>query len=409
MVQFSLIENNVIFSRPSIMLESLAELVVILLFLILVYVGWKSTEVRDTQVPISSSLQRHSLGRDVAIVPGSLFGLRNRRNRRGLPTRLLNESVEEIEYNSGNILMTHVLSWASNESISTGTNTEGGTADYLVDELDEGPEAIIRAMDMDRDVVPPTAARGVSPPDNDRATETAAAGNTEEVQNCTNENNENGSKQAEEVTSAETPTAESTPPPAPAVNEEAWKIKIKYLNDDMKVAEAKPSQTLKEFKKQNFETELAANKLVRLVFNGKVLQPDGASLKSCGLFDNCVVHCLVHNMPASHNSSSSIVSGREPQGTGPTVASPPSLTGQPGLQLIRRTIQNDVMAQGAIGGPPDGDQTAQDEAQANYSAAHLMVNRTQQFLIDQWTRLYSWRFFTEVLLMAFTIITIYLR
>lgn len=47
--------------------------------------------------------------------------------------------------------------------------------------------------------------------------------------------------------------------------------------------------------RRNFSIELAAKKLVRLVFNGHVLQPDSKTLAACGLFDNCVVHCLIHN------------------------------------------------------------------------------------------------------------------
>lgn len=46
--------------------------------------------------------------------------------------------------------------------------------------------------------------------------------------------------------------------------------------------------------RRNFTLEIAAKKLVRLVFNGHVLQPDDKTLAACGLFDNCVVHCLIH-------------------------------------------------------------------------------------------------------------------
>lgn len=46
--------------------------------------------------------------------------------------------------------------------------------------------------------------------------------------------------------------------------------------------------------RRHFQPELSANKLVRLIFNGQVLQPDTQTLASCGLFDNCVVHCLIH-------------------------------------------------------------------------------------------------------------------
>lgn len=54
--------------------------------------------------------------------------------------------------------------------------------------------------------------------------------------------------------------------------------------------------------RRNFTVELASQKLVRLVFNGHVLQHD-KTLEECGLFDNCVVHCLIHNKKASDSDS----------------------------------------------------------------------------------------------------------
>lgn len=39
---------------------------------------------------------------------------------------------------------------------------------------------------------------------------------------------------------------------------------------------------------------MSGRKLVRLIFNGKVLQQDSKTLENYGFFDNCVVHCLVH-------------------------------------------------------------------------------------------------------------------
>lgn len=55
--------------------------------------------------------------------------------------------------------------------------------------------------------------------------------------------------------------------------------------------------------RRNFSVELAAQKLVRLVFNGHVLQPDTKTLTACGLFDNCVVHCLIHNPRPGTNTA----------------------------------------------------------------------------------------------------------
>lgn len=53
--------------------------------------------------------------------------------------------------------------------------------------------------------------------------------------------------------------------------------------------------------------ELDAHKSVRLVFNGHVLQPDTRTLEQCGLFNDCVVHCWVHQpRPVSSSATSTL-------------------------------------------------------------------------------------------------------
>lgn len=39
-----------------------------------------------------------------------------------------------------------------------------------------------------------------------------------------------------------------------------------------------------------------------MIFQGKVLHDDEASLSSCGLHDNCVVHCLIHQPRPTANA-----------------------------------------------------------------------------------------------------------
>lgn len=73
------------------------------------------------------------------------------------------------------------------------------------------------------------------------------------------------------------------------------RIRLKYLNDDQKLVVGRLQEHLGEFKRRHFRMELAAQKFVRLIFNGQVLQRDDQTLQGCGLYDNCVVHCLVHN------------------------------------------------------------------------------------------------------------------
>lgn len=291
--------------------------------------------------------------------------------------------------------MTHVLSWAN-------------------DTTDEGPEAIIRAMDSDLPETPTESSTDSSPSTEQNPSATEPVDSAEEVQNCTNENNENGSKQQVAGDSVDSSSDSGTLAALTSIgagvpdNEEKWKIKIKYLNDEMKVVDAYPSQTLGEFKRLNFQTELAANKLVRLVFNGKVLQPDGSSLRSCALFENCVVHCLVHNMPPNATGSSgpsvqspnSNLSSSNSTGDGPEV--PPNSQRQ-SLSVVEYSPP--------AGGPQlrQGPHSEQPSDNGFYATINLNRHRLEHWLLGLWNRLYSWRFFTETLLIVFTIITIYLR
>ncbi|VEN61482.1 unnamed protein product, partial [Callosobruchus maculatus] len=77
-------------------------------------------------------------------------------------------------------------------------------------------------------------------------------------------------------------------------NKSGITIKLKYINDDLKLVDGRLDELLGDFKRRHFQPEISQNKLVRLIFNGQVLQPDSQTLRSCGLFHNCVVHCLVH-------------------------------------------------------------------------------------------------------------------
>ncbi|CAG9859554.1 unnamed protein product [Phyllotreta striolata] len=88
-------------------------------------------------------------------------------------------------------------------------------------------------------------------------------------------------------------------------------VKLKFINDDLKLVDGKLNESLGDFKKRHFLSELSSNKLVRLIFNGQVLQPDTQTLKSCGLFDNCVVHCLIHQKRNQANEQATTEGRRE--------------------------------------------------------------------------------------------------
>ena len=71
-------------------------------------------------------------------------------------------------------------------------------------------------------------------------------------------------------------------------------IRLKFLNESQKDVEASLRENIGSFKRRNFTEELSDNKNVRLIFNGQVLREEQNTLRSYGIFDKCVVHCLIH-------------------------------------------------------------------------------------------------------------------
>lgn len=58
------------------------------------------------------------------------------------------------------------------------------------------------------------------------------------------------------------------------------------------------------FSRRHFSVELSRQKRIRLIFNGQVLQSDDQTLQGCGLYDNCVVHCLIHAQQNTNRTNS---------------------------------------------------------------------------------------------------------
>lgn len=151
-----------------------------------------------------------------------------------------------------------------------------------------------------------TDTNGRTSPETHRTPETTA---TEEVliEAMDSFNNDNATllqRQTKINTSKKTSISESCTESIEAIPHEAENlsessaneisIKLKFINDDQKVVTGSLKELLRDFKRRHFQIELDAQKLVRLVFNGRVLQPDSQTLEKCGLYNNCVVHCLVH-------------------------------------------------------------------------------------------------------------------
>lgn len=95
----------------------------------------------------------------------------------------------------------------------------------------------------------------------------------------------------------QTTTQPDTPAP-PVPEEERVTVRLKFLNETQKDVSASLIENVGQFKRRYFSEEMSSNKNVRLIFNGQVLRDENSSLRSCGIFDKCVVHCLIHQGPA---------------------------------------------------------------------------------------------------------------
>ncbi|XP_058467445.1 transmembrane and ubiquitin-like domain-containing protein 1 [Malaya genurostris] len=279
-----------------------------ILALIIVYFAWRSTYVREDRTSPNSQAA-------VLIIENNLRRL-NRITQQPVTINILRSSsqqsnisnvteTEELDLENDSIassidnitqsILTEASESATGLDISDSetypsTSAPGGGRSSL-DEIDTGPEEIIRQMDRDLDDNSPrsfeasAATRANLSISSDdvglRHRRYAQKGQTAEVSHA------NDGRGAGELNDAQQ-TKEK-------LQAKQIRIKLKYLNDDSKLVEGDLNEGVGDFKKRNFTIELAAKKLVRLVFNGHVLQPDSKTLAACGLFDNCVVHCLIHN------------------------------------------------------------------------------------------------------------------
>ncbi|CAL8143181.1 unnamed protein product [Orchesella dallaii] len=83
------------------------------------------------------------------------------------------------------------------------------------------------------------------------------------------------------------------------------KFTIKFLNDTQMDVTSQLSEKIVDFKRRHFATEMSENKTVRLIFNGRVLDNDAKTLREFGIFDQCVVHCLIVNRQQNQDQSRS--------------------------------------------------------------------------------------------------------
>jgi hypothetical protein len=89
------------------------------------------------------------------------------------------------------------------------------------------------------------------------------------------------------------PKNDSVPAEASRSSASDVRITLKFLNDTQLEVTTQLSEKIADFKRRHFASEISENKTIRLIFNGRVLDNDGKTLQEAGIFDQCVVHCLI--------------------------------------------------------------------------------------------------------------------
>uniref|UniRef100_A0A915NWB7 Ubiquitin-like domain-containing protein n=1 Tax=Meloidogyne floridensis TaxID=298350 RepID=A0A915NWB7_9BILA len=80
-------------------------------------------------------------------------------------------------------------------------------------------------------------------------------------------------------------------------------IRIKFLDDSLKIVQTNKNVTIGNFKRLHFSEELKEGKIIRLIYQGRLLRDDSSTLEFYGLTDSCVLHCHIGTRPYSTNNN----------------------------------------------------------------------------------------------------------
>uniref|UniRef100_A0A182T8Q4 Ubiquitin-like domain-containing protein n=1 Tax=Anopheles maculatus TaxID=74869 RepID=A0A182T8Q4_9DIPT len=281
------------------------------LLLIVIYLAWRSTYVREDRPNAAVLVIENNLGRLNSIQPHSVTTiiLRSSSQQSNISNvteteelDLENDSIASSIDNITQSILTEASESATGLDLSDTEGYPGVVGAPVVDTFnDPGPEEIIRQMDA----TDPESSNPTAQTVDHSSVEATGLRQRLNVTGSSSGGLPSGEKSSADADSSTGIGGSSSnslaDPPLPT---KPIRIKLKYLNDDSKLVEGNLNEGIGEFKRRNFTLELAAHKLVRLVFNGHVLQPDNKTLAACGLFDNCVVHCLIHNQKSALNGVS---------------------------------------------------------------------------------------------------------
>lgn len=81
------------------------------------------------------------------------------------------------------------------------------------------------------------------------------------------------------------------------------RIRLKYLDERQRLVQARPEDTIGQFKRAHFSVEMADNFSVRFIFRGQELREDCSTLQAYHIEDNSVIHCLLSRISQSEQAT----------------------------------------------------------------------------------------------------------
>lgn len=226
---------------------------VIVAILTVFYFAWKSTEVQEVARTVWI-FDNHRFRRHNSLLV-SVFSTTSQSRQQPAPETIGDTVVSEGDQGQESASVSEIVAPHHHEEtpptveeaideVFTLTGQQRALQQMTIDSLhenidtvisetfqDSGPQQIIREMDRDDMELryrPSTSAQARS----------LEADNSASTENCSNENSEN-----EKISKTRSTSDENT-----AANDSEFTVKLKYLNDDVKIVKAKPSEPLKEFK-----------------------------------------------------------------------------------------------------------------------------------------------------------------
>ncbi|KAF7636904.1 Ubiquitin-like domain-containing protein, partial [Meloidogyne graminicola] len=144
------------------------------------------------------------------------------------------------------------------------------------------PAILARVLDMDSSTLLSTTTSN----SNNNSQNSTDQEQGEQQSSSSTQNEVNNSVQNEEINSDTTNTSS-----------DSICVKIKFLDDSLKIVYVNKNSTVGEFKRSNFSEDLKAGKVIRLIYQGRLLRDDKATISSFGLTDQCVLHCHIGTRP----------------------------------------------------------------------------------------------------------------